>query len=128
MIKKYILTFSISVLLFFSISIIMLMIMVPQQESSLTTSVQNYDVINSTDYQFVQTKDINEDFLVKEYTITTADLATFKKYNQYATGNSDPFTPSSDLADTSNNNTTTNTNNNTTNSNGGISNPSTTNK
>ena len=128
MAKKFILTFSISVLVLFSICIIMLMIMVPQQEASLNASVQNYDKINSNDYAFAQTKDISKDSLVKEYAITSADLLTFKKYNQYTTGNSDPFTPSTDLQTTTNNNNTTTTNNNTTNSNGGTSNPPATSK
>jgi len=128
MVKKYILTFSISVLVLFSVCIILLMIMIPQQQVSIAGSVQNYEEINSSDYQFVQTKDISQDSLVKEYTITSADLLTFKKYNQYTTGNSDPFTPASELETTANNGGTTNTNTNTTNSNGGVPNPTSTNK
>ena len=128
MAKKFILTFSISVLVLFSICIIMLMIMIPQQDTSITASVENYDKINSSDYEFTQTKDISKDSLVKEYTISDDDLLTFEKYNQYKAGNSDPFTPAGDLESTTNNNNSTNTNNNTTNSNGGTSNPPTTSK
>jgi hypothetical protein len=124
MVKKYVLTFSISVLVLFSICIIMLMIMVPQQQASLTGSVEEYDNIINTDYSFQQTKNISEQSLVKEYKITSADILTFKKYNQLATGNSNPFTPTSEVI-TSN---PTDTTNNTTNSNGGTSNPPATNK
>lgn len=128
MVKKYVLTFSISVLLLFSLCVIMLMIMVPQEQASLSGSVQNYEKVNVNDYKFEQTKDVSKESLIKEYTITDADLATFKKYNQYAAGNSDPFTPTSDLTDATNNNNQNNANNNTTNSNGGVSNPGSTNK
>lgn len=128
MVKKYILTFSIAVLVLFSISIIMLMIMVPQEQASLAGSVQSYDKINSSDYKFDQTKQISKESLVKEYTISSADLLTFKKYNQYTVGNSDPFTPASDLQAATNGSNPTTTNNNTTNSNGGTSNPPATNK
>ena len=128
MAKKFILTFSISVLVLFSICIIMLMIMIPQQDATITASVENYDKINSSDYAFTQTKDISKDSLVKEYTISDADISTFVKYNQYKAGNSDPFTPATDLESTTNNNNSTNTNNNTTNSNGGTLNPPTTSK
>lgn len=128
MVKKYILTFSISVLLLFSLCVIMLMIMVPQEQASLTGSVQNYEKVNITDYKFEQTKDISSESLIKEYTISDADLAAFKKYNQYQAGNSDPFTPTSDLTTATNNNNQNTANNNTTNSNGGTSNPVSTNK
>lgn len=102
--------------------------MIPQEQASLIGAVQKYENVNVNDYKFVQTKDISKESLVKEYTITDADLVTFKKYNQYKAGNSDPFTPASDLIDVSNNNNQNNANNNTTNSNGGISNPTSTNK
>jgi len=58
MVKKYVLTFSVSVLVLFSICIIMLMIMIPQQQASLTGSVEKYDNIISSDYTFQQTKNI----------------------------------------------------------------------
>jgi len=128
MVKKYVLTFSISVLVLFSVCIIMLMIMIPQQQASLASSVQKYDSIISSDYTFEPTKNISEESLVKEYKISSADLLTFKKYNQYTVGNSDPFTPTSELQTTANNNNPTTTNNNTTNSNGGTSNPAATGK
>lgn len=128
MVKKYIVTFSISVLILFSVCIIMLMIMVPQQQTAINGSIQDYEQVNTSDYTFVQTKDISKDALVKEYTIDDADLSSFKRYNQYKAGNSDPFTPASDLTNASNNNNQNNTNNNTNNSNGGVPNPPSTNK
>lgn len=128
MVKKYVITFSISVLILFSISIILLMIMIPQQDPTMTGTIQNYQKVNPTDYTFTQTKDITQQNLVKEYTITSADLGTFKKYNQYVSGNSDPFTPPSDLAAAAGNNNQNTTNTNTTNSNGGTANPPATGK
>jgi len=100
--------------------------MVPQQQTSVGNSVEKYDSIIKSDYNFEQTKNISESSLIKEYTITAADLLTFKKYNQYTSGNSDPFTPTSELTDATNNNNADTTNNNTTNSNGRVSNPTAT--
>lgn len=128
MVKKYVITFSISVLLLFSTSIILLMIMVPQQQTTVNASVEKYERVNTTDYQFVQTKNITKETLVREYTIDETDISSFKKFNQYKAGNSDPFTPTADLTNVSNNNNQNNTNNNTNNSNGGIQNPPSTNK
>jgi hypothetical protein len=102
--------------------------MIPQQQASLTGSVQNYERVNSSDYQFVQTKDVSTGSLIKEYRITTSEIASFEKYNQYKAGNSDPFTPASDLNNATNNNNQNNANNNTSNSNGGTANPPATTK
>jgi hypothetical protein len=128
MVKKYVITFSISVLVLFSVSVIMLMLMIPQDQNASVGTVQKYEKVNTADYQFVQTKNISKETLVKEYTIDAADIANFKRYNQYKAGNSDPFTPQSDLQDTSNNNNQDKTNDNTKNSNGGVPNPPSTNK
>lgn len=128
MVKKYVITFSISVLVMFSISIILLMIMVPQNQTSITASVEDYEKIDPADYEFVQTKDITKETLVKEYTITSSDLEDYEKYNKYVSGNSDPFTPSSDLNTAVSTNNEAQTNESITNSNGGIKNPSATNK
>lgn len=128
MVKKYVITFSISVLVMFSISIILLMIMVPQNQTSITASVEDYEKIDPADYEFVQTKDITKETLVKEYTITSSDLEDYEKYNKYVSGNSDPFTPSSDLDAVSDSNTQTQTESSTTNSNGGTANPAATSK
>lgn len=126
--KKIAVTFVISVLSMITIAIIMLMIMLPQQKLSVETTEKKYQPINSSDYQYVQTKDITKEALVKQYIITDADLALFKKYNQYTPGNSDPFTPSSDLNAATNSNNQTTTNSNTTNSNNGVASPDNTNK
>lgn len=128
MVKKYVITFSISVLVFFSLCVIMLMIMLPQEQASIIGTVQNYEKVNTADYKFSQTKDISKESLTKEYTISSSDILSFQKYNQYKAGNSDPFTPDSDLTDATNNNNQNNANNNTSNSNGGISNPPSSNK
>jgi hypothetical protein len=102
--------------------------MLPQEQASLIGNVQNYEKVNTTDYKFSQTKDISKESLTKEYTISSADILSFQKYNQYKAGNSDPFTPASDLTDATNNNNQNNANNNTNNSNGGVTNPPSSNK
>lgn len=102
MIKKYVITFSISVLVLFSTSVILLMIMIPQEQTAVTGTTGKYEKVNTADYQFEQTKDITKETLMKEYTIDASDISTFKKYNQYKAGNSDPFTPQTDLTDTPN--------------------------
>ncbi len=128
MVKKYVLTFSISVLILFSLCIILLMLMVPQQQTSLNGSLTEYEQINTQEYTFVPTKDISQESLIKEYRITATEISSFEKYNQYKAGNSNPFTPTSDITDSTNNNNQNNADNNTDNSNGGVSNPPSTNK
>jgi hypothetical protein len=102
--------------------------MVPQEQASLSGNVQEYEKVNLSDYKFEQTKDITKESLTKEYKISSDELYTFEKYNQYKAGNSDPFTPAGELTDASNNNNQNNADNNTNNSNGGVENPPSSNK
>lgn len=143
--KKYIITFSISVLVLFSIAIIAFMLMLPQNTSVIDSSVNKYESIDKSDYQYEQTKDISKDALLQEYTITQQNMESFKNTNQYKPGNSDPFAPSgsseggstgnSTSGGTTSNSTTNSTTSTsqqattkTTNSNGGVANPPSTNK
>lgn len=123
--KKYIITFSISVIILFSFGIIMIMLMTPQETQIVETSVTDYSSIGKSDYTYTQTKDITQESLVKEYTISSDDVSSFEQKNVYNPGNSDPFTPSADVNTSA---STDNSQQNTTNSNGGTSNPPATSK
>ena len=104
--KKIAVIFVISFLSISTLSIIVLMLMLPQQNIIPTTVENKYEQINPNEYKYVQTKDISKEALTKQYTISNTDLILFKKQNQYTTGNSDPFTPSTDLTTTDNTQTT----------------------
>lgn len=151
--KVYIITFCISVLSIFSVSIILLMLMLPQQTQVSEVSVKEYEGIKLEEFKFENSKELNETNLIKDYSITMDDINNYKKNDLYNSGNSDPFSPSASAenlqtgTNTQNNTTTSNldtgtTSNNdtsntttsaatiqkTTNSNGGVENPSSTNK
>jgi adenine-specific DNA methylase len=118
--SKYIITFSISVIVLFTIGIVMLMLMVPQQSTIITTDIDEYSKIIRSKYTFEKSKNISKESLIQEYDITSQDIQSFQKYRVYQPGNSDPFTPESDLNQTAQQN---NSNQQTTNSNGGTQNP-----
>ena len=126
--KRYILSFSISVIVLFTVGVIMLMLMTPQETQSVNTSVKDYDSINKTDYLYTQTKDISKDSLTKEYTVSPDDVSKFQQYKQYNPGNADPFTPKADVNTAAQSDTQQQTQQTTTNSNDGVSNPPSTNK
>lgn len=123
--KDYIITFSISVIVLFTFAVILLMLMTPQENQSVSTAVKSYDTIDKSSYTYTQTKDISKDTLVKEYTINSDDINSFEKKSTYKPGNADPFTPSSDANTAATQN---NSQEDTTNSNGGTSNPPATGK
>lgn len=135
--KEYIITFSVSILVFTTICIIMLMLMLPQQVHIVEGNINEYEVISKSAYTFETTKDISSENLKKQYGISNEDMITFKNNNQYKAGNSDPFSTSSSTdTNTTNNNsqnstdmtTQTSTQDKITNSNGGVKNPPATNK
>lgn len=126
--KRYIISFSISVIVLFTVGVILLMLMTPQETQSVNTSVKDYDSINKSEYMYTQSKDISKESLVKEYTVTPDDVSKFEQDNQYKPGNTDPFTPKSDIDQATNNSDNDKANQNTTNSNGGVSNPPATTK
>lgn len=135
--KNYLLTFGLSVLVMLTISIIVLMLMLPKQSSVAKGTIKSYDSISKSEYTFEATKAISSEPLKKQYSISSEDMSGFKYNSQYKTGNTDPFSTSGASSDKSTGNSTTNTNtsetqkeaeNKTTNSNGGVANPPATSK
>lgn len=132
--KTYIITFSISVIVVFSVGIIALMLMLPQSVAVASGTVKEYEGITKSDYTYSQTKDISKESLLKEYNVSSNDITTYETKDQYNPGNSDPFTvigtSSSGSTGTTKNTTgtTDTTTTKTTNSNGGVANPVTTTK
>lgn len=143
--KNYLITLGLSVLIMFTIVIIVLMLMLPKQSTVVKGTISSYDQISKSQYTFDSTKDITSEPLTKQYSVTNEDMNSYKSTSQYTTGNNDPFAPLNNDGTTSNTtkssttNTTTNTTstnssasqdatNKTTNSNGGVANPSATSK
>ena len=145
--KSFIITFSISVIVFATAAVVMLMLLLPKQLISIKTSVEKYQSIEKANYTYTKTKDISKEALLKEYKVSYTDMDVYKNEYKYRPGNSDPFYRY--VEDTSTKTTNTNTNNSsssstsssstssssnltaeqkTTNSNGGIANPASTTK
>lgn len=112
--KAYILTFSITILVMICSVLLGLVILLPQQSTNINVSLADYNKISEASYKFEQTKDISIDNLVHEYSVSDAQMNTYKKNYQYVTGNSDPF--SATTSNTENNGNSTNANTNTSNS------------
>ncbi len=126
--KSFIITFSISVIVFATTVVILLMLLLPKQLVYLKTSVEKYQSIEKSNYTYTKTKDISKEALLKEYKITSNDIVGFKNSYKYVAGNSDPFargeeTPSTNTSDGGSTSATPNATDRTTNSNGGVSNP-----
>lgn len=136
--RAYVITFCITFLILVTVVMISFMILLPQQTTLTMKSIEEYSAIKKSDYTFAQTNLISFDSLVKEYSITDAQIQNFKNNQQYIAGNSDPFVDTKNTTNTGNSSGTTNTgtqgntNNGTvdkiTNSNGGVKNPPSTNK
>lgn len=132
--KKYVMTFSISVIVCMMAVIIALVFLLPKQYTTISASMNQYESVAKSDYSYVATKDISESSLVRYYTITKEQIQTFKYNNQYVAGNSDPFTPysgNSVSGESTNNGSSSDgtiTTDKITNSNGGVANPPSTNK
>ena len=140
--KSFVITFSVSVIILATATVVMLMILLPKQLVSLKTSVETYNGIEKSNFTYVKTKDISKEALLKEYKISNADMNEFKNKYKYVYGNSDPFyreekkennssTSTGGTASGNTNNTTNSSQTTTdkiTNSNGGIKNPESTNK
>ena len=128
--KTYILTFAISLVILATITVVALMILLPQQSTVIDSSLAKYDSIKKSDFVYEKTKDITRDALVHEYTITGEEMDKFRNEQKYVSGNSDPFTPSSVATNNNgkpNSNNNNNGNNNTNNSNNASSSTNTNN-
>lgn len=144
--KKYVMIFSITFIVCMMVVIVALVFLLPKQQLTLDASLSTYEGVSKSDYSYQATKDIEENSLVRDYTITSDQIQNFKRKNQYVLGNDDPFNEYKEevTEDGENENTTTsggnssntssnpstdkNTTNKITNSNGGTANPPSTNK
>ena len=142
--KSFIITFSVSVIIFATAAVIMLMLLLPKQLISIKTSVEKYQSIEKANYTYTKTKDISKEALLKEYKVSYTDMDVYKNEYKYRPGNSDPFYRYTENSNTSNsgNSTASGTTSSsstssssqkiaeekTTNSNGGIPNPASTSK
>lgn len=95
--KTYILTFCISLLTFFVVAVIALLLLIPQQGKVLNGTITKYDGIKKSEYTFEKTKDISKDALVNVHEITADDLDAFKENNQYRAEKDNPFSENTGL-------------------------------
>lgn len=102
--KAYILSFSIGILTLVLVVLLSLVILLPQQSTSINITLDEYNKISEANYKFESTKDITMENLVHTYTVSDAQMNTYKRNYQYIAGNSDPFSTNA----TTNNNSTSN--------------------
>lgn len=145
--RAYIITFSLSVIILFSIAAVLLMIVLPDQVGILDGNAEKYDSIVKSRYTFESTKNITTDITKKDYVVTSDQISNYQENYLYVPGNSDPFSPkitdvsnytengetssTNGSSQTTNSNTTTTTTSSsadeakqkTANSNGGVENP-----
>ena len=107
--KTCIICFSVSILVMVCAVLLGLIILIPQQSTSINASLKEYSETTRADYTFEKTKDVSIENLVHEYNVTDAQMNTHKKNYQYVTGNLDPF--SSDTGSNAPENGTTTLNN-----------------
>lgn len=91
--KKYLITLGISILTTIVLAIILLMLFLPKQAIIFKGNVGNYESIQKSEYTFEATKDISSEPLKTQYTITSNDMRSFGRTNEYVPGNTDPFVP-----------------------------------
>lgn len=91
--KGNLLTLGISVVVLATVTVVLLLFLLPQPSILIEAGGVEYNAIKKTDYVYKQTKELTREALVKEYSISTDEMDKFKKNNQYVSGNSDPFTP-----------------------------------
>ncbi len=87
--KKYVSSFIFSITFILCFSVIIFMIMLPQSVN--ITKVNSYIDIEKEDYTFKKTKDISDEALSYQYTVTGEDIENFKRTNEYKMGNENPF-------------------------------------
>lgn len=117
MAKHWTLAIMISVIVIALVMVALYMIKLPQVENLASEVVPTYEVINSSEFQFVEDKHFVKELLSKKYSIDSTDLNKFKSNKQYKPGNYDPFTPKAQINSSVNSSTQANANSNTTNGN-----------
>lgn len=78
-----------------SITLIALLILIPQKNATQGTAGKEYDKISKQEYIYTPTKGITEEALVEEYTIGAEAIREGKADKIYVPGNTDPFTAAS---------------------------------
>lgn len=80
------------VIVLISITLISLLILLPQENTTQGTAGKQYDRISKQEYIYTPTKGITESALVEEYKIGTEEVREGKADKNYTPGNTDPFT------------------------------------
>ncbi len=95
--KNFIIATLVSAIIFIPVTVILLMIMIPQTKMDEVQTSEKYVPIEQENYKFDNTKNITSDTLTKEYSVTNGQLDNYENKNLYVPGNANPFTPKDDL-------------------------------
>ncbi len=79
------------VVVLISITLIVLLILLPQESPTQGTAGKEYNQISKQEYIYTPTKGITEGALVEEYRVGTESVREGKADKNYTPGNSDPF-------------------------------------
>lgn len=81
-----------TVIVLISVSLITLLIILPQENTTQGIAGKKYERINKQEYRYTPSKGITEEALVEEYKISTEAIREGQADKNYKPGNTDPFT------------------------------------
>lgn len=113
--KQYIITFSVCVIVLFSVAAVLLMITLPEQVGVLEGNSEEYQAMAKANYTYKSTKNITTDIIEINYVVTGDQMKDYANKYLYLPGNADPFSPKVtttevDETNTSNSNNSNNSN------------------
>ncbi len=80
------------VIVLISITLIFLLILLPQEDVTQGVERKEYDKISKEEYIYTPTKGITEEAMIEEYTVNSETVREGKSGKNYSPGNVDPFT------------------------------------
>lgn len=81
------------VIVLISITLIALLVLLPQETPTQGIAGKQYEKISKQEYIYMPTKGITEEALIEEYKIGAESVREGKAAKDYDPGNTDPFTP-----------------------------------
>ena len=83
------------VIVLISISLIALLILLPQENTTQGIAGKKYENVSKQEYIYMPTKGITDEALIEEYTVNSETINEGKADKNYSPGNTDPFTAKS---------------------------------
>lgn len=90
------------VIVLISITLIALLILLPQENTTQGLVGKEYEKISKQNYTYVPTKGITEETLIQEYNVDSETVKEGKSDKNYNPGNTDPFTAKTTTGETTN--------------------------